>query len=57
MYSHGFISSRHVRAFFDSQFAEDARERAAAETFLTQELPAERAEVQYEAAAALVTAN
>ena len=36
-----------VRAFFDSQFADDPGERAAAEAFLTRVLPAERGEVSY----------
>src|SRR5262249_52995030 len=43
-----------VRAFFDSQFAEDPRERADADAFLTRVLPAERPEVRYQAATAAV---
>ena len=39
-----------VRAFFDSQFAEDPQERASADAFLTRVLPSERPEVVYEAA-------
>ena len=41
-----------VRAFFDSQFADDPDERAAADAFLTRVLPGERPDVVYEAAAA-----
>jgi dienelactone hydrolase len=41
-----------VRAFFDSQFADDADERASAAEFLARTLPAERPEVHYEAAGA-----
>jgi hypothetical protein len=41
-----------VRAFFDSQFADDLDERAAAEAFLMRVLPAERGEVSYAASSA-----
>jgi len=44
-----------VRAFFDSQFAEDPAERAAASEFLTRVLPGERPDVAYLAASAVAT--